>query len=321
MTSYILRRILVAIPLLIGMSFIAFMVIQLGGGEYFAELRLNPQISPETIAQIEAQYHLDKPAIVQYFYWLKNILKLDFGYSFSRGASVAGLIRGRLFNTIILSVASILITWLAAIPLGIYCAVHRYSWGDRVASFFAYFGISVPNFFLALLLLYLASVAGILPIGGMRSANYYDLSLLGKSLDIGRHLIIPTVVIATAAMAGLQRLMRGNMLEVLRTQYITTARAKGLPENRVIYVHALRNAINPMISIFGLQFSGLLGGAALTEIVCGWPGLGSLMLEAVRSRDLYLVMGDLLIGGVLLIGGNLLADVLLAWTDPRIRLE
>jgi len=321
MTSYIIRRVLVAIPLLLGMTFLAFMVIQLGGGEYFAELRLNPQISRETIEQIEQQFNLDKPAVVQYFYWLKNVLKLDFGYSFSRMASVTGLIRGRVLATMLLSTSSILVTWLVAIPLGIYCAVHRYSWGDRFASFFAYIGISIPNFFLALLLLYLASVVGILPLGDMTSAKFDDLSLASKVLDIGKHLIIPTVVIATAAMAGLQRLMRGNMLEVLRAQYITTARAKGLPENRVIYVHALRNAINPMISIFGLQFSSLLGGAALTEIVCSWPGLGSLMLEAVRARDLYVVMGDLLIGGILLIGGNLLADVLLAWTDPRIRLE
>jgi peptide/nickel transport system permease protein len=321
MTSYIIRRVLIAIPLLLGMTFLAFMVIQLGGGEYFAELRLNPQISRETIEQIERQFNLDKPVVVQYVYWLKNVLKLDFGYSFSRMASVSGLIWDRLPATLLLSISSILVTWLVAIPLGIYCAVHRYSWGDRFASFFAYIGISIPNFFLALLLLYLASVAGVLPLGGMKSADYDSLSTIGRVLDVGKHLIIPTVVIATAAMAGLQRLMRGNMLEVLRAQYITTARAKGLPENRVIYVHALRNAINPMISIFGLQFSSLLGGAALTEIVTSWPGLGSLMLEAVRSRDLYLVMGDLLIGGTLLIAGNLLADVLLAWTDPRIRLE
>ncbi|MFH1784151.1 MAG: ABC transporter permease [bacterium] len=319
MTTYIIRRILIAIPLLLAISFVAFMVFQLAPGNYFDSLRMNPQISEETIKQYEEQYHLDKAPIVQYGYWLKNLLKLDMGYSFVKKEPVTKVIGSRLLNTLILALAAMLFTWAIAIPIGIYSAVHQYSWGDKIFSTTAFLGMSIPNFFLALLLLFIVSLVGVLPLGGMMSSNYEELTLLGKIWDVLKHLVIPTLVIGTGSMAGLQRLMRGNMLEVMRSHYITTARAKGLSESRVIYKHALRNAINPMVTIFGYQLSGLLSGAALTEIICSWPGLGSVMLEAVRSQDLFLVMGSMLMGGVLLIGGNLIADVLLAWVDPRIQ--
>ncbi len=172
-----------------------------------------------------------------------------------------------------------------------------------------------------MVLLYFASQTRILPLGGMASAHAADFSFLEKIFDLAKHLVIPTIVISLGAMAGLQRVMRGNMLEVLRQQYILAARAKGLPENRVVYRHALRNAINPMITIFGYHFSDLLSGAALIEIICNWPGLGSVMLTAVRAKDLYLVMASMVMGGVLLLLGNLLADILLAWADPRIRYD
>jgi peptide/nickel transport system permease protein len=321
MTTYIIRRILISIPLLIAISFIAFMIFHLAPGNYFDSLRMNPQISEETIRQYEAQYHLDQPAIIQYGYWLKNIVRLDFGYSFVKKEPVTQVIKARLFNTLILSLAAMLFTWLIAIPVGIYCAVKRYSWGDKIFSFLSFLGMSTPNFFLALLLLFAASAIGILPLGGMMSSDYEQMSFLAKVWDVLKHLIIPTLVIGTSAMAGLQRLMRGNMLEVLRAQYITTARAKGLSEKAVIYKHALRNAINPMITIFGYELSDILSGAALTEIICNWPGLGNVMLEAVRSQDLFLVMGSMLMGGILLIFGNLVADVLLAWVDPRIQYQ
>jgi peptide/nickel transport system permease protein len=170
-------------------------------------------------------------------------------------------------------------------------------------------------------LLYAASQTGWLPLGGMHSARYEDMTALGQFLDLLQHLVIPATVISLASIASLQRIMRGNFLDVLRQQYILTARAKGLPENVVIYKHALRNAINPLITMFGYSLSGLLGGAALIEIICNWPGLGSLMLTAVRSKDVYLVMASMLMGGVLLLLGNLIADLLLALSDPRIRYE
>lgn len=319
MTAYIIRRLIISVPLLLAISFISFMVIHMAPGNYFDSLRMNPQISPETIKKYESQYHLDRPPIVQYGWWLKNILRFDLGYSFSLMSPVKDVIRRRLFNTFILSLSAMLFTWLIAIPLGIFCAVKQNKISDRFFSGVSFIGLSVPSFFFALILLYIASVTGILPLGGMYSAGYESFSRMGKLLDLIKHLVIPTIVIGTGSMAGLQRIMRANMLEVLRQQYIITARAKGLPEHRVIYIHALRNAINPLITIFGYSLSGLLSGAALTEIIIGWPGLGSVMLQAVRSQDLFLVMGSMLMGGVLLIGGNLIADILLAWSDPRIQ--
>jgi peptide/nickel transport system permease protein len=191
--------------------------------------------------------------------------------------------------------------------------------------------MSLPNFFFALLLLCLASflfdldranwLHGLLPLGGMQSTNYSQMGVAAKGIDLARHLIIPTLVISVGSIAALQRIMRGNLLEVLRAQYILTARAKGLPEGKVIYRHAVRNAINPMITLFGGELSSLLSGAALTEIICGWPGLGSVMLTAVRSQDLFLVMGSTVLGGVMLIVGYLIADILLAWSDPRIKIR
>jgi len=319
MKAFIIRRLLISIPLLLAISFITFLFIQLAPGDFFDTMRMNPQISPETIRMYEERYHLDRPIIIQYFFWITNLLKLDLGYSFFYNAPVSKIILSRLFNTFLLSLCSILLTWLLAIPFGIWAALRKNKVIDRILSIFSYVGLSIPNFFFALILLFLASLSGILPLGGMKSVSFPDLTFLGKIIDIGKHIIIPSIVISTASLAGLQRIMRGNMLEVLGKQYILTARAKGLPERRVIYTHALRNAVNPMVTIFGFQFSALLSGAALTEIVTGWPGLGSTMLVAVRAQDIYLVMGSMLIGGIMLLIGNLLADIALAWLDPRIR--
>jgi peptide/nickel transport system permease protein len=307
------------IPLLLIMGLIAFICINLAPGNYFDTLKLNLQISEKTIETYEQKYHLDKNVFIQYFHWIKNISKLDFGYSFTYNRPVFEVLYSRMFNTFILALSVILFSWFIAIPLGIYCAVHQYKFSDKIFSLLSFVGLSIPNFFLALLLLYLVSITGILPTGGMHSVGYYDLTFWGKVIDLLKHLIIPTVVIGTASIAGLQRLMRGNLLEVLRSQYVTAARAKGLPEQRVIYVHALRNAINPMVTIFGGTLPALLSGAALTEIICSWPGLGSLMLEAVMKQDLFLFAGNLLMAGFLLIIGYLAADILLAWVDPRIQ--
>ncbi len=335
MSAYVIRRLLVLFPLLLAMSFVAFMFIQLAPGDYFATLRLNPQISDETIQRLQAQYHMDKPPLIQYAYWLKSLVRVDLkslahfnlkhvvrfdlGYSISQKQAVVSVIKGRLLNTLLLSLVTILITWLVAIPIGIYCAVHQYSVGDKIFSAISFIGMSLPSFFMALLMLYFfGAQAGLLPIGGLKSWNYDQLSGVGKMFDVALHLIVPASVLVIGSLASLQRIMRGNMLEVLRMQYVVTARAKGLPEHKVIYWHALRNAINPMITIFGFELSSLLSGAALLEIVCGYPGLGQVMLEAVRSQDIFLVMGSMMIGGLLLIIGNLVADVLLALADPQV---
>ena len=321
MLKYIIKRILIAIPLLLVMSLLTFFLMQMTPGNFFDSLRMDPQISQETLKRYEELYKLDKPMIQQYLQWLKNILRLEFGYSFFYNVPVSRILSDRLFNTFILSLSSMILTWSVAIPLGIIAAVNRNRFADKVLSIFSFVGLSIPSFFLAMLLLYFASQTGILPLGGMYSANFDDLSFLAKIVDLLKHLIIPTVVISLASIASLQRIMRGNFLEVLRQQYVLAARAKGLPENRVIYVHAFRNAINPLITLFGYELSSLLGGAALIEIICNWPGLGSLMLTAVRAKDVYLVMSSMLMGGVLLLLGNLVADILLAWSDPRIRYE
>jgi peptide/nickel transport system permease protein len=321
MLTYILRRILISIPLLLIMSLVTFFFIQLAPGNWFDSLKLNPQISQEIIAQYEAQYHLNESLIVQFFYWLKGLIRLDLGYSFAKQSPVLHVIGARVWNTVLLTGVAILMAWSFAIPIGVISALRQNRATDRFFSFLAFIGMAIPNFFFCLLLLYFASDTGLLPIGGIRSIHYESFTGLGKLWDLAKHLVIPAVVISTASLASLQRLMRSTLLEVLRAPFITVARAKGLSEGRIITKHALRNSINPLVTIFGFEFSTLLSGAALTEIICSWPGLGSLMLDAVRSQDLFLVMGSMLIGGMMLIIGNLLSDCLLAWVDPRIQLR
>ena len=322
MIGYIIRRILIAVPLLLVMTMVTFFLMHLTPGNYFDTLKLNPQISQDVMKRYERLYHLDQPLIQQYFHWLVNLVtRGELGYSFYYNIPVKDIIGGRIWNTFVLSLASLLMTWLLAIPLGVWAAVRHNRATDRVLALFSFVGLSTPSFFLAIVLLYTVSLWGGLPLGGMHSANYDELSAWGSLIDLIKHLVIPTIVLSLGSIAGLQRIMRGNMLGVLRQQYILTARAKGIPEHRVIYIHALRNAINPMITILGYEFSGLLSGAAITEIICNWPGLGSLMLTAMRAKDAYLVMASMVMGGVLLLLGNLLADILLAFSDPRIRYE
>ncbi|MFH1287538.1 MAG: ABC transporter permease [bacterium] len=319
MFSYIRRRIIHMIPLLLGITAFSFIIIQMAPGDFFDQLKLNPQISKVTLEKMRQGFGLDKPWIVQYFHWLKNILKLDFGYSFTYHVPVFDLVKERAWNTFVLSFLSMIFIWLLAIPMGVVSAVKKDTLSDKLLSVLAFFGMSIPSFFLAFLFIFMAAKTGWLPIGGVVSLDHDSLSFFGKIIDYLKHIFIPVSVLVIGGLAGLMRLMRANMLEVLRSQYIVTARAKGLPEYFVIYKHALRNAINPLVTIFGYQISGLLSGAALVETVTSWPGLGRLMLDAVFSQDLYLVMGSLVMSAVLLLFGNLLADVLLLVVDPRIR--
>lgn len=321
MIRFVIKRLLLTIPMLIGISLLTFALMRLSPGNFLDTIRMDPQVSPETIALYERLYQLDKPVFYQFFYWLKNIFQLEFGYSFHFNVPVVKVIGQRLLNTFILSLASFLFTWLVALPLGIWAALNRNRFTDRLIQFFSYVFLSLPGFFVAMLLLYVASQTGILPLGGMYSPDFEQMNVFEKTWDLFKHLTIPTIALSLASLAALQRIMRGNMLEVLGQKYILAARAKGLPENRVVYVHALRNAVNPLITLLGYEFSGLLSGAALIEIICSWPGLGSLMLTAVFSKDIYLVMANMLMGGVLFIIGNLIADITLAKVDPRIRYD
>lgn len=320
MKRYIIKRLIQFIPLIIGMTFTTFIIIQIAPGDYFSQLKMNPEISPQTIEQLRKSFGLDKPVLIQYFYWLKNVLTFNLGTSFSYHIPVSYLIKQKLKNTLALSIFSIFFTWIISIPLGIYGAVKNGRWQEKVLSFLAYIGISLPAFFIAMLLVFFFAKYPVLPIGGTRSLFVYETTWQ-LFIDYFKHLLVPGLALTIAGIGSLYRLMKNNFLSALNSPYIVTARAKGLPEYKVYYKHALRNAINPMITIFGYELSGILSGSALVEIITGWPGMGRLILEAVLSQDLYLVMASLLISGLLLIVGNLIADILIAFADPRVRLR
>ncbi len=319
MTSFILRRLLIGLLMLWAASLMGFCIMKSAPGDYFDRLKMDPRISQEYIQQLRHQYRLDENVLIQYIAWLKQFVRLDFGYSFEFKLPVSRVIGDRLVNTLMLNIIAVILTWMVAIPIGIYAAVRQYSLGDKIISALSFVGMSLPGFFSALLLLYVFSaVLGWLPSGGLKSLDHDQLSTTGQILDYARHLIIPAIVLSLTALAELQRITRGNMLEVLRQQYIITARAKGLSERKVIYKHALRNAINPLVTIFGYEFAALFSGAALLEIIINYPGLGSLMLQAIRSQDQFLVMGGFMMGAIMLLVGNLVAEILLAIVDPRI---
>ncbi|MDZ8056270.1 MAG: ABC transporter permease [Aulosira sp. ZfuVER01] len=320
---YVMKRLLQALLTLFLASALSFFIIQLAPGDYVDTLRQNPKISPERIEEIKRQFGLDKSWPEQFGLWLWRIFtKGDFGTSFVYQRSVASLLGERIPATLLLAIASLIITWAIAIPLGIIAAVKQNKLIDRVLQVISYTGQGFPSFITALFLLILAQVTSpVFPVGGMTSINNSELSWFGKLLDLGWHMILPTIALSITSFAGLQRITRGELLDVLRQDYIQTARAKGLPENRVIYVHALRNAINPLITLLGFELAGLLNGAFIAEQFFNWPGLGRLTLQALQAQDLYLLMASLVMGAVLLIIGNLAADLMLKLADPRIRLE
>jgi peptide/nickel transport system permease protein len=317
---YILKRVLQAVPLLILISVMLFTMLKLAPIDPLAHLKENPAISQAAIHEEEVRLGLDKPPVVQYFIWLGNITRGDLGISTS-GGSVSALLLSRAGNTLLLGIATVCCTWCIAIPAGVYAAVYRGSWIDRFFNLVTAVGMSMPTFLMALLLLMVALSTHLLPIGGMTSPDFFERNKLGQIADIAQHMVIPVAVLTFISLAEVQRQMRGNLLDVLRSEYVRTARAKGLPENIVIYRHALRNAINPLVTMLGFEFAGLLSGAALTETVLAYPGLGRLTLEAVFTKDMNLVMASLMLGAIMLISGNLLADILLKVIDPRISLE
>ncbi|MFA5644792.1 MAG: ABC transporter permease [Candidatus Ratteibacteria bacterium] len=321
MKRLIAKRLIHLLPVLLGMSLAAFFIIQAAPGDFFSQMALNPEISPETISLMKQEFGLDKPVAVQYLYWLKNLALGNLGISFSYHLPVTTLIRFRLLNTLSLAFFSMMLSWLIALPLGVFAGYRERSISDRLSSAFAYLSISMPSFFLALLCVYLASKTTFIPIGGTRSVFDIDAGLWSRFVDYFKHLLLPGLVLAFVNIGWLFRLMRNNFIEAYGSPYIRAAWAKGLPVPQIIFRHAFKNALNPMFTILGLEIGSLLNGAALVEIVTNWPGMGSLMLDAVLSQDLYLVMGSLIIGGVLLIAGNLIGDLLLMANDPRIRLS
>lgn len=317
LAGYVLKRIIQTIPLLFLVSLISFFLIRLAPVDPLAELKLNPSITQETLDYEVERLGLDKPVIVQYGLWLKSFVKGDLGYC-TTGEKVSDKLLERIPNTLLLTGFVILFTWMVGIPLGIIAALNWRKPIDRLLTILSSIGMAIPSFFFALLLLIFAVKTGWFPTGGLTSYNHSEMNIAGKIIDIIHHLILPVIVLFTISLSGLQRQMRGNLLDVLQSDYVKFARAKGLSETKVIYKHALRNAINPMVTLLGFEFASLLSGAALTEYVFQYPGLGRLILEAVMKSDINLVMASLMIGTIMLVIGNLLADILLKLVDPRV---
>ena len=324
MLYHILKRILLSLPLLIGITFVSFVVIHLAPGEPVSlQTDLNPRVSAASKAQLRHLYGLDEPLPLQYLKWVGRSFRLDFGRSFSPdGRKVTEKIAERIPITILLSLLEMLVILLVAIPIGILSATRQYSLFDKATTVFVFIGFAIPTFWLALLCMNLFGIhLGWLPISGLQSLDYARLSLGGKILDRLRHLILPVLVGSFGGLAGFSRYMRSNMLEIIRQDYIRTARAKGLAERTVIYKHALRNALLPVVTILGLSVPSLIGGGVIFETIFAIPGMGQLFYNSVMSRDYPVIMGILVIGAALTLLGNLLADISYALVDPRIRLS
>ena len=322
MLRYITKRLIFMIPLLIGITIISFIVIHLApGSPTDLQTEMNPRVSAEMKERIRAMYDLDKPLYQQYLSWLGKLVTLDLGNSFATDhRPVFDKILERIPVTIIINILSMILIIIVAIPMGVLSAVHQDSLFDKITGVFVFVGFAMPTFWLALLLMILFGIhLGWLPISGIRSLNYEYLNPGAAFVDLVKHLVLPVLLSAFGGLAGLSRYMRANMLEVIRQDYITTARAKGLSERVVIYKHALRNALLPVITILGLSVPGLIGGSVIFETIFAIPGMGQLFYMSAMSRDYPVIMGILFIGAVLTLIGNLIADVSYALADPRIR--
>jgi len=306
---------------------VGFVVIQLPPGDFLTvriqELRNRGDLSAEIYAeQLRARYGLDKPIWMQYIIWITNFVKGDFGWSFYYEKPVSELIGERLALTITISVITLIFTWALAIPIGVYSATHQYSWGDNIFTFLGFIGLSVPSFLLGLLLMFISVFYFNQSVGGLFSPEYINAPWnFAKIIDLFRHLWIPVIIIGLSGTAGLIRIMRGNLLDILGQQYILTARAKGLKESIVIWKHAVRVAINPLISSLGMSLPGIISGESLVSIVLNLPTTGPLFLEALTRQDMFLAGSFLMFLTTALVAGNFIADLALAWADPRIRYE
>ncbi|KAF0122807.1 MAG: peptide/nickel transport system permease protein [bacterium] len=323
MFYYLIRRLISMIPLLLGITVISFLVIHLApGAPTGLQTDLNPKITAEARIRLEKIYGLDKPLHTQYLLWLKRLVVLDLGNSFSMdGRPVTDKIIERVPITILINALSMFLIILIAIPIGVISASYQDSFFDKFTTVFVFIGFAVPTFWLALLLMILFGVnLGWLPISGLKSLNYEYLPAVGMLMDRVKHLILPIFVSAFGGLAGLSRYTRSNMLEVIRQDYIMTARSKGLKERAVIFKHALRNALLPVITILGLSVPGLIGGSVIFETIFAIPGMGQLFYMSVMARDYPVIMGILVIGAVLTLMGNLIADISYALADPRIKI-
>jgi peptide/nickel transport system permease protein len=318
---YLLRRSVHAVFLLIGVSLLAFAFTVLAPGSYFDEMRLNPQITPETIAALRAQYELNQPLPIRYVHWLRSVLHGNMGFSFAYNAPVAPLLLVRARNTLLLTVTAMLLAWGIALPLGIWSAERLGRLSDRLVSWATAALLVIPDLALALGLLGMAVKMGRFPIGGMVSLNFENLSLAGKLRDVGFHLALPVTALVLSVLPLLVGHVRAAVAGVLGAPFLLAAEGHGIPRRTLLYRYALPAAANPLISLFGFSIGTLLSGSLLVEVVMSWPGVGPFLLEAILARDIYVVIGGVLLSTLFLVGGNLLADLLLYWADPRIRTE
>jgi len=323
--AYLIKRILWMIPTLIAISIMSFIIIQLPPGDYLtslvASLAEEGSVDQSTLAGLEKRYGLNQPIYVQYWKWISGIiLRGDFGQSFEWRRPVSELIWQRLGLTFVISLSTMLFIWLVSFPIGIYSAIRKYSVGDYIASFVGFIGLAIPNFLLALVLMYVSFKYFGQSVGGLFSPEFRNAAWsFAKVRDLIQHLWVPIVVIGTAGTAGLIRIMRANLLDELNKPYVLTARAKGLPETRMLLKYPVRLALNPFVSRVGWELPELVSGAAITAIVLSLPTTGPLLLNALISQDMYLAGSFILMLSVLTVIGTLLSDILLAWLDPRIR--
>lgn len=324
MLPYILRRVLQFIPTFILATLLAFFITQAAPGDFLSTLKENPSVQPETIERLRQQFGLDKPIIVQYLYWFKNLLTGNLGVSFQYRRPVAEIIQGPFLNSLILVAISTVLHFAVSIPVGVYSALKPYSIGDRIFTFLAYIGLGIPSFFFGLLAIYAMlqlkqKFGWDLPLGGKSSSALADVSPLRHVWDVFLHALVPSIILVIRGISGESRFIRGQMLEVLGQDYIRTARAKGLSERSVVYKHAFKLAMTPTIAGIGALLPGLIGGAGFLEIVFNWPGLTPLQLTALGNQDVYILMAVTALATLLYMLGNLLSDLLLAAVDPRIR--
>jgi peptide/nickel transport system permease protein len=327
MLQYAARRILILIPTLFAISVISFIIIQLPPGDYLTSYISQLAASGETVDQstrlgLEQQYGLNQPIYVQYWKWMSGVVRGDFGYSFDWRRPVSMLLWDRLALTALIGVSTLLLTWAIAFPIGIYSAVRQYSLGDYIATFFGFVGVAIPEFLTALVLMWIAFARFNQSVGGLFSGQFVDAPWTwDKVVDLFGHLWIPVIIIGVSHTAGLIRIMRANLLDELHKPYVVTARAKGLPEWKVILKYPVRVALNPFVSTAGWALAGILSGSAIVEQVLNLPTTGPMNLRAVLSQDMFLAGSIITMLAVLTVIGTLISDLLLAWLDPRIRLQ
>lgn len=313
------RRILHALLVLVAVSLLSFLFLAIAPGNYFDEMRLNPQISAKTVESLKAKYGMDRSWPIRYEKWISSIAQGEFGYSFSYNCPVGALLWTRTRNTLLLAGLATLLAWLVALPWGMLEALYKGGWIDKTGTVLTALLLAIPDILLGLFLLLLCARTGILPAGGMSSSGVDSGTSLQQTKDLALHLILPVVGLALGLIPILVRHVRSAIVQVLDAPYIRAAYGFGIDRFRILYRHVFPVALNPLISLLGLSLGTLLSMSLLMEVIMSWPGLGPLLLDALFARDLYVVMAGVMLSSAFLLAGNLIADFLLYWSDPRIR--